>query len=123
VNYGHPIEQDIRLAGAKPILAGSAEGCSVDAIRAALAHPDTACLLLVSSRLVRGNPIDLKQAVAEAHLRGVPAIIDGAAQDMRIGELIATGADLVLVSPHKYLAAPTADLVIGRRYLVDAVPH
>jgi uncharacterized pyridoxal phosphate-dependent enzyme len=121
VNYGHPIEQDIRLAGAKPILAGSLDECSQDALRTALAHPDTACLLLVSSRLVRGEPIDLKQAVAEAHRRGVPAIIDGAAQDMRIDELTATEADLVLVSAHKYLAAPTAGLVIGRRHLVEAV--
>jgi L-seryl-tRNA(Ser) seleniumtransferase len=121
VNYGHPIEQDIRLAGAKPILAGGSGGCPQDALRTALADPDTACLLLVSSRLVRGAPVDLTQAVAEAHRRCVPAIIDGAAQDMRIDELIATGADLVLCSAHKYLAAPTAGLVIGRRHLVEAV--
>lgn len=121
VNYGHPIEQDIRLAGAKPVFAGGADECSTHAVQTALAHPDTTCLLLVSSRLVRGEPIDLRQAVAAAHRRGVPAIIDGAAQDMRIGELIGTGADLVLVSAHKYLASPTAGLVIGRRHLVDAV--
>jgi uncharacterized pyridoxal phosphate-dependent enzyme len=121
VNYGHPIEQDIRLAGATPILAGSVTQCSTHDLRTTLADPDTACLLLVSSRLVRGQLIDLRQAVAEAHLRGVPAIIDGAAQDMRIGELLATGADIVLVSAHKYLASPTAGLVLGRRQLVDAV--
>jgi uncharacterized pyridoxal phosphate-dependent enzyme len=121
VNYGHPIEQDIRLTGATPILAGRADQCSIEDLRVALAHANTACLLLVSSRLVRGQPIDLKQAVAQAHSRGVPAIIDGAAQDMRIGELLATGADLVLVSAHKYLASPTAGLVIGSRHLVDAV--
>jgi uncharacterized pyridoxal phosphate-dependent enzyme len=121
VNYGHPIEQDIRLAGAMPIFAGRTDQCSMEDIRMALAHANTACLFLVSSRLVRGQPIDLKQAVAQAHSRGVPAIIDGAAQDMRIGELLATGADLVLVSAHKYLASPTAGLVIGNRHLVDAV--
>jgi uncharacterized pyridoxal phosphate-dependent enzyme len=121
VNYGHPIEQDIRLAGATPIFAGSADQCSMEDIRAALAHANTACLLLVSSRLVRGQPIDLKPAVAQAHSRGIPAIIDGAAQDMRIRELLTTGADLVLVSAHKYLASPTAGLVIGSRHLVDAV--
>ena len=121
VNYGHPIEQDIRLAGATPILAGTAERCSIHDIRAALGDPGTACLLLVSSRLVRGQLVDLRQAVAEAHLRGVPAIIDGAAQDMRVDELLATGADLVLVSAHKYLASPTAGLVLGKRHLVEAV--
>jgi uncharacterized pyridoxal phosphate-dependent enzyme len=121
VNYGHPIEQDIRLAGATPILAGRVDHCSTHDLRAALADPDTACLLLVSSRLVGGQLIDLRDAVAEAHARCVPAIIDGAAQDMRIGELLATGADIVLVSAHKYLASPTAGLVLGRRQLVDAV--
>lgn len=121
VNYGHPIEQDIRLAGATPLFAGSKEECSAQDICAALAHPDAACLLLVSSRLVQGEPVDLSQAVAEARRRGVPAIIDGAAQDMRIDALLATGADLMLVSAHKYLAAPTVGLVIGSRRMVQAV--
>jgi uncharacterized pyridoxal phosphate-dependent enzyme len=113
VNYGHPIEQAIRLAGATPVLA--------EDIPAALAQPDTAALLLVSSRLTCGRPVDLASAVAAAHARGVPAILDGAAQDWRIPELLATGADLVLVSAQKYLAAPTAGLVMGRGELVAAV--
>jgi len=121
VDYGHSILQDVRLAGATPVIAGSDERCSIADIEAALAHPQTACLLLMSSRLVRGEPIDLSKAVAAAHHRGVPAIIDGAAQDMRVRELVATGADLVLVSAHKYLASPTAGLVIGSRALVRAV--
>jgi seryl-tRNA(Sec) selenium transferase len=36
-------------------------------------------------------------------------------------QLLATGADLVLVSAHKYLMSPTAGLVIGRHNLVEAV--
>ena len=51
----------------------------------------------------------------------MPAIIDGAAQDVRIGDLLATGADLVLISAHKYLSSPTAGLFIGRNDMVDAV--
>jgi L-seryl-tRNA(Ser) seleniumtransferase len=121
VNYGHPIVQDIRLAGARPAFAGSEAACSVDDIEAALAPDDTACLLLVSSRLTRGAAIDLTAAVAAAHRRGVPAFIDGAAQDLRIPELLATGAELVLVSAHKYLASPTAGLVVGDRRWVQAV--
>jgi len=121
VDYGHPILTDIRLAGGIPVLAGTPARCTLDDLAHALADARTACLLLVSSRLVRGERIDLAEAAAAAHRRGVPAIIDGAAQDMRIQELLATGADLVLVSPHKYMASPTAGLVIGRRPLVDAV--
>lgn len=121
VNYGHPILQDVRLAGASVVMAGTDETCTLADLEKALAHADTACLLLVSSRLVRGAPVDLGDAVAAAHRRGVPAIIDGAAQDMRIKELLATGADLVLISAHKYMASPTAGLVIGRNEWVTAV--
>ena len=120
VDYGHPIVTDIRLAGATPVLAGTRESCGVADIEAALAHEATACLLLVSSRLVFGELVDLQEAVAAARRRGVPAIIDGAAQDLRIGELLATGADLVVLSAQKYLAAPTAGLVVGRAGLVQA---
>jgi uncharacterized pyridoxal phosphate-dependent enzyme len=115
VDYGHPILTDIRLAGASPVLAGTPKSCSVDDLHAALAHEKTAALLLVSSRLTSGKPVDLTAAVAAARDRGVPAIIDGAAQDLRVDELLATGADLVLLSAHKYLASPTAGLIIGRR--------
>ncbi|MEO7851151.1 MAG: aminotransferase class V-fold PLP-dependent enzyme [Rubrivivax sp.] len=120
VNYGHPITTDVRLAGAQPVLAGSEASCTVHDIDTALAHERTAGLLLVSSRLVQGQHVDLADAVAAAHRRGVPAIIDGAAQDMRIEALLVTGADIVLVSAHKYLASPTAGLIIGRRSMVQA---
>jgi L-seryl-tRNA(Ser) seleniumtransferase len=103
-----------------PVLAGSREGCGIGDLESALAHEQTACLLLVSSRLVCGNPVDLKQAVAAARRRGVPAIIDGAAQDLRLDRLLETGADLVVLSAQKYLAAPTAGLVVGRADLVQA---
>ena len=136
IDYGHSILQAIRLAGATPVVAGSERRCTIEDLEAELAHGETAqdetahgetahgetaCLLLVSSRLTRGEAVDLAGAVAAAHRRGVPAIVDGAAQDLRIGELLATGADLVLVSAQKYLAAPTAGLVIGRADLVAAV--
>lgn len=121
VDYGHSILQDIRLAGATPIVAGGDDRCTVAEIERALAGPDVACLLLVSSRLVRGAPVDLSAAVEAARRRGVPAIIDGAAQDLRARALVATGADLVVLSAQKYLAAPTAGLVIGRAGAVAAL--
>ena len=121
VDYGHPILQAVRFAGATPVLAGSADACSIIDLESALDRAESCCLLLVSSRLTTGRPVDLTSAVDASHRRGVPTIIDGAAQDMRIRELTATGADLVLVSAQKYLASPTAGLVIGRRELVDAV--
>lgn len=121
VNYGHPILQDLRMAGAIPVLAGSNDQCSLKDLEGQLNKSSVACLLLVSSRLVSGEPVDMTKAVAAAHAQGLPAIIDAAAQDMRIDDLLKTGADLVLVSAHKYLASPTAGLVIGKKQMVDAV--
>src|SRR5690606_8381865 len=120
VDYGHPILTDIRLAGAKPVVAGSERGSSLEDIESSLSGRGVACLLLVSARLTRGQPIDLAAAVAGAHRHGVPAVIDGAAQDLRMRELLATGADLAIFSAQKYLASPTAGLIVGRRDLVQA---
>lgn len=120
VDYGHPIVQDIRLAGGVPLLAGDEAGCSIARLEEALAGDGVACLLLVSSRLVRGAPVDLGAAVAAAHRHSLPAFIDGAAQDMRLPELLATGADLVFASGQKYLASPTAGLVAGNTRWVRA---
>ncbi len=119
VNYGHPLPTDIRLAGATVIQAGSRSSCSLDDIEQAMARPGVCGLLLVSSRLTAFQDFDYPGAVAAARRRGVPAIIDGAAQDMRIPDLLSTGADAVLVSAHKYLASPTAGLVLGTRAFVE----
>lgn len=121
VDYGHPITQAIRLSGAVPVLAGTDRACNADDLERAIDPDRTCCVLLVSSRLTRGAPIDLADAVAVAHRHGLPAFIDGAAQDLQLAALLETGADLVLISGQKYLASPTAGLVIGRRKWVDAV--
>ena len=121
INYGQSILQAIRLAGAEPVLAGSSHHCTLADLQEQMPEPGAACLLLVSSRLVTSDDIDLKTAVEMAHNAGIPAIIDGAAQDMRFAELLETGTDLLLASAQKYLSAPTAGLIIGSNAMVDAV--
>ncbi|PKO66771.1 MAG: threonine aldolase [Betaproteobacteria bacterium HGW-Betaproteobacteria-16] len=119
VNYGHLLVTDIRLAGATVIQAGTREACSLRDIEQALDQPGVCCLLLVSSRLTTFQNLDTRGAVTAARTRGIPVVIDGAAQDMRIPELLGTGADAVLISAHKYLASPTAGLVLGTRTFVE----
>lgn len=117
VNYGQAIAQAVRLAGARPV---ACEG--MDAVRQALAAGDAACVLAVESHLAPGSGPAVTAALAAlAREAGVPLVLDAAAQDRRVRELAAGGADLVLVSAHKYLAAPTAGLVLGRAALVAAV--
>ena len=121
VNYGHPIEQDIRLAGGEPVFVTQDGADPLGELEATLRSDTIAGLLLVSSRLVRSPGEDLSAAVRIAHAAGKPVVIDGAAQDWRIPALLDTGADLVVISGHKYLASPTAGFVIGARAMVAAV--
>ncbi|ADB30172.1 aromatic amino acid beta-eliminating lyase/threonine aldolase [Kribbella flavida DSM 17836] len=121
VDYGQSNLQAIRLAGAHVSLAGDENRCGLDDLDEALDEQEVSCLLLTSSRLTHGEPLDLTAAVRLAHRRGVPAIIDGAGQFPRTADLLATGADLVLISGQKYLASPTAGLVAGSRRMVQAV--
>ena len=121
VEYGHPLATDIRLAGAAVHACGEPDRCGVDAILPALAMPDVACLLLVSSRLTRDPAFDYPAACVAARSAGVPVIIDGAAQDLRVRELMALAPAAVVLSAHKYLASPTAGVVVGEAAFVDAV--
>lgn len=121
VEYGHPLATDIRLAGAQVHACGEPDRCTVEAIVPALALPDVACLLLVSSRLTRDPAFDYAAACAAARAAGVPVIIDGAAQDLRVRELMALAPAALVLSAHKYLASPTAGVVVGEPAFIDAV--
>lgn len=121
VNYGHSILQAVRLSGARPLLAGTDAHCGIDELEAQMINLNIACLLVVSSRLTHGTALDLERVVAMAHRFDVPVVLDAAAQDWRVAQLLAAGADMTVFSAQKYLAAPTAGIVIGRQHWVDAV--
>lgn len=120
VNYGQPIEQAVRLSGAEVFVAGNPEACSREALEAALDHADTAALLLVDSRLCKGHMVAPVDAVSLARERGIPIIVNAAAQDLRMGEVLSLGADLAIFSAQKYLTAPTVGLVLGNEAQVTA---
>ena len=122
VNYGNPITQSIRLAGATPVELGVINRCTVDEIRYALEQGGVASIVHVESHhTVRYGWVELGKVVELAHEFGVPVIVDGAAQDHRIRQLIGTGADVVLTSAHKYLCSTTGGIVAGQRQLIDAI--
>lgn len=122
VNYGAPVTQAIRLAGAQPVECGSVNRCLIDEIELALQAGDVAAVVAVESHhTVRYGWVPLAELVPLAHRYNVPVIVDGAAQDQRLRELITLGCDLVLTSAHKYLCSTTGGIVAGRRDLVEAV--
>lgn len=96
---------------------------SLDALRAALGE-QTACLLWFAGKLAESSP-PLAAAVAVAHERGVPVLVDAAAQIPPISNLWRftrdEGADVVIFSGGKGLRGPqSAGLVLGKRAIIEA---
>jgi L-seryl-tRNA(Ser) seleniumtransferase len=121
VNFGAPIEQMIRLAGGVPRVVGVMDRTAPADVDAALGPNTAAAMFVVSHHATQTGNVSLEAFVEVCHARGVPVIIDGAAQDHQIERLAGSGADLIILSVQKYLAGPTGGIVCGRRDLVKAV--
>lgn len=122
INYGHPITQAIRLAGATAVEVGVVNRCTLAELRHELQKGSVAAVLHVESHhTVRFGWVKLPDVVQLASEFQVPVIVDAAAQDLRLRELVASGAGLVLTSAHKYLCSTTGGIVAGKKCLVDAV--
>jgi D-glucosaminate-6-phosphate ammonia-lyase len=121
VNFGAPVTQTVRLSGARVIEVGTVDGTPESDLTHAIGDATAAVLFVVSHHTVQFGCVPLARVVALAHDRGVPVIVDAAAQSFLIKEIVATRADLVICSGHKYLSGTTAGVVCGKRNLVDAV--
>jgi L-seryl-tRNA(Ser) seleniumtransferase len=120
VNFGAPVSQMIRLSGARVAHLGTASHCGEFHVRGAL-HEKTAALFYVDSGVVNpaGDFPTLEQCVTLARPKGVPVVVDAAARaDVR--PFLAAGADLVILSAHKQMGAPTSGMICGRLDLVRA---
>jgi D-glucosaminate-6-phosphate ammonia-lyase len=122
VNFGAPVAQLLRLAGAEVVEVGAANGCRPWHVQHALQQGPAAAVMAVESYHTAGyGGIPLSDLAGLAHAAGVPLLLDAATQELRLRELVQAGADLIYCSAHKYFAAPTAGVVVGRRDLVEAV--
>ncbi|MER8427498.1 aminotransferase class V-fold PLP-dependent enzyme [Mesorhizobium sp. M1403] len=120
VSYGAPIEQAIRLAGAKVVPVGQATSASAYQLSGAITERTAAAIYVVSHHVVEYGQIPLKMFVETAHARGVPVIVD-AASEYDLAGFLASGADLVLYSGHKFLGGPTSGIVAGTKARVRDV--
>lgn len=120
VGYGAPVEQAVRLAGAKVVPVGTATLARLYQLEAALGSGRVAAALYVVSHHVVGHgQMPLEAFAASAHAQGVPVVVDAASEyDLR--GFLARGGDLAVYSAHKFLGGPTAGIVAGRRDLVRA---
>jgi len=119
VNYGAPVDQSIRLAGARVVPAGTvsvAQGYHVDE---AINERTAAGLYVVAHHTVQYGMLSLEEFCEICHGKDVPVIVDAASEyDLR--GFLARGADVVIYSGHKFLSGPTSGLVAGRKDLVRA---
>src|SRR5579871_741067 len=119
INYGAPIAQAIRLAGAEVVVAGTAAQVETFHIEDAITEQTAAALFVVSHHVVQDGQTDLPEFIAICKARGIPTIVDMASEyDLR--GAIARGADIAIYSAHKFLGGPTAGIIAGRKKLVQA---
>src|SRR5215813_5732033 len=119
VYYGAPIEQAIRLAGAKVVAVGQATFARPYHLAGKITERTAAAVYVISHHAVQYGQIDLTEFCSICRARGVPVIVDAASEyDLR--GFLAKGADLVAYSAHKFLGGPTAGIVAGRKDLVRA---
>jgi L-seryl-tRNA(Ser) seleniumtransferase len=119
VSYGAPVEQAIRLAGARVAPVGQATSAYAHQLAGAINERTAAAVYVVSHHTVQYGMPPLPEFVEIAHGKNVPVIVDAASEyDLR--GMLAAGADLALYSAHKFLGGPTGGIVAGRRDLVRA---
>jgi D-glucosaminate-6-phosphate ammonia-lyase len=119
VSFGAPVEQMIRLSGAKVVPVGQATSSHAYQLAGAITDRTAAAVFVVSHHVVDYGQVPLKTFVEVCHARGVPIIVDAASEyDLRL--FLDQGADVAVYSGHKFLGGPTSGIVAGRRDLVRA---
>jgi L-seryl-tRNA(Ser) seleniumtransferase len=119
INYGAPVEQAVRLAGARVVVVGQATEVRGYQLAGAIGPRTAAALYVVSHHTVQVGQLPLAEFAAICRERGVPVIVDAASEyDLR--GFLAAGGDLALYSAQKFLGGPTGGIIAGRRDLVRA---
>ncbi|MEI9429419.1 aminotransferase class V-fold PLP-dependent enzyme [Mesorhizobium sp. Cs1299R1N3] len=117
VNYGAPIDQSVRVAGARVVPAGTVSVTQDYHVREAINERTAAGLYVVAHHTVQYGMLSLEEFCEICHAKGVPVIVDAASEyDLRC--FLARGADVVVYSGHKFLSGPTSGIVTGRKDLV-----
>ncbi len=119
INYGAPVDQAIRLAGAEVVPVGTATTCETWHLKSALEQGAAAAMYVVSHHTVRENEMPMDVFVDLCRDHGVPVIVDMASEYDLAGP-IALGASAAIYSGHKFLSGVTSGIVAGSADLVRA---
>ena len=114
------IHQGYRVCGGTLVTVGTRESVSGQDYADGISERTAACVFFLGSQPRRQLP----EIIEVSHARGVPVIVDAAAQlppRANLTELTAMGADLVVFSGGKGLCGPqSTGLILGREDLVRA---
>ena len=113
----------IRQAGGKLVEIGTKEGTAPEELERAI-NDRTAAIFYFYNVTRMGGQVPLEQGIEIAKRRGVPLIVDAAAQIPPVENLwrfTDMGADLAIFSGGKGLCGPqSSGLVLGRKDLIEA---
>ncbi len=114
INYGAPVDQAIRLAGARIVPVGQSTTGRRYQLESAITDNTAAAVFVVSHHCVQYGLIELEEFIEVCHARNVPVIVD-AASEYDLQRFLAAGADICLYSAHKFMGGITAGIVVGKR--------
>ena len=114
------VHQGFRVVGGVLVAAGTSAGVTSEELIGAITERTAAVVHFLGKQ----SKQQLSEVIAGAHERGVPVIVDAAAQlppRSNLAEIVGLGADLVIFSGGKGIRGPQATgLVLGTPELVEA---
>ncbi|MBM3548587.1 MAG: hypothetical protein FJX54_16690 [Alphaproteobacteria bacterium] len=119
VSYGSTISQMIRIVGGTPVEVGTATGCAAYQLNGAIDDKTAAAVFVQSHHTVQSGLLDLKAFCEVSNKRGVPVVVDAAAEYDWPG-MIKAGATAVIFSAQKAPAGTTAGVIAGKRDFIRA---
>lgn len=117
VQYGAPVETMVYLGGGKLVEVGYANEGRKEHIEDAISEQTAAILYVKSHHSVQKNMISVEEAWEIAQRRGVPLIVDAAAEE-DIHKYVKV-SDLAIYSGSKAIEGPTSGIVGGKRTYIE----
>jgi len=117
VQYGAPVETMVYLGGGRITEVGYANEGRKEHIEDAISEHTAAILYVKSHHCVQKNMISVEEAWEIAQRRGVPLIVDAAAEE-DIRKYVQV-SDLAIYSGSKAIEGPTSGIVGGKRCYID----
>ncbi|WP_191566330.1 DgaE family pyridoxal phosphate-dependent ammonia lyase [Metabacillus idriensis] len=117
VQYGAPVETMIFLGGGKLVEVGYANEGKAEHVEDAISENTAAILYVKSHHAVQKNMISVEEAWEVAKRKGIPLIVDAAAEEDL--QKYVKYSDLAIYSGSKAIEGPTSGIVGGKRTYIE----